>query len=242
VNLLYIVELVYNRFVCSVNSPITLHFIRSRWHLLHAFQFVYNVNSAITFFNQPPRGAVIGKFFSNLACYLKPMKVLACCFLPEKKLYGNCLHWCKYVRDFDGATQWLKATVPGQSVGLWTPASVIVAARRVGVSKCGARFETLFRGAWRNDSNQWCYKGEARKGDTKTSRAETSIDSTVKPNKLKNCNPSSLATQLPDLKGVTSVVPAECSTCSEVLSAVLVDTQSWKVCSCSNRLCFSRQK
>jgi len=49
VNLFYIVEFVYNRFVCNVNSLITLHFVRSRWHLLHASQFVYNFNSAITF-------------------------------------------------------------------------------------------------------------------------------------------------------------------------------------------------
>ena len=27
-------------------------------------------------------------------------------------LCGNCLYWCKYVRDVDGATQWSKATVP----------------------------------------------------------------------------------------------------------------------------------
>ena len=32
----------YNGFVCNVNSPITLHFVRSRWHLLHAFQFAFN--------------------------------------------------------------------------------------------------------------------------------------------------------------------------------------------------------
>jgi len=48
--------------------PITLHFVRSRWHLLHAFQFAYSVISAITFFIQSSRGAVIGKFCSYLAC------------------------------------------------------------------------------------------------------------------------------------------------------------------------------
>jgi len=32
VHLFYTVEFVYNSFVCNVNSPITLHFIRSRWH------------------------------------------------------------------------------------------------------------------------------------------------------------------------------------------------------------------
>jgi len=49
-NLFYIVEFVYNGFVCNINSPVTLHFVRARWHLLHAFQFAYNFNSAITFF------------------------------------------------------------------------------------------------------------------------------------------------------------------------------------------------
>jgi len=62
------VEFVYNGFVCNVNSPMTLHFVRSRWHLLHAFKFAYNVISATTFFTQSPRGAVIGKFCSYLAC------------------------------------------------------------------------------------------------------------------------------------------------------------------------------
>jgi len=61
---------------------------------------------------QSPRGAVTGKFCSYLACQLKGVKLLACCVLPDKKLYGNCLYWCKYVRDFDDATQCLKATVP----------------------------------------------------------------------------------------------------------------------------------
>ena len=42
----------YNGFVGNVNSPITLHFVRSRWHLLHAFRFACNVISAITFFMQ----------------------------------------------------------------------------------------------------------------------------------------------------------------------------------------------
>ena len=55
-------------FVCNVNSPTTLHFVRSRWHLSHAFQFAYDVISAITFFMQSPGGAVIGKFCSYLAC------------------------------------------------------------------------------------------------------------------------------------------------------------------------------
>jgi len=57
----------YNGFVCNVNSSITLHFVRSRWHLLHAFQFAYDVISAITFFMQSPRGSVIGKFCSYVA-------------------------------------------------------------------------------------------------------------------------------------------------------------------------------
>jgi len=68
VNLFYTVEFVYNGFVCNVNSPITLHFVRSRWHLSHAFQFACNVISAITFFMQSPRGALTGKLCSYLAC------------------------------------------------------------------------------------------------------------------------------------------------------------------------------
>jgi len=66
---------------------------------------------------------------------------------------------------------------------------------RAGVSKCGAQFETLlrgttqwFEGAFRLRVHQGVmieigrrYKGEARKGDTKTSQAETSMDSAVKP-------------------------------------------------------------
>jgi len=57
----YTVEFVYNGFLCDVNSPITLHFVWSRWYLLYAFQFAYNVNSAITFFMQSPRNDFIGK-------------------------------------------------------------------------------------------------------------------------------------------------------------------------------------
>jgi len=37
--LFYTLEFVYNGFICNVNSPIMLHFVRSRWDLLHAFQF-----------------------------------------------------------------------------------------------------------------------------------------------------------------------------------------------------------
>ena len=68
VNLFYTVEFVYNGFVYDVNSPIKLHFVPSRWHLLHAFQFACNVISAITFFMQSPRGALTGKLCSYLAC------------------------------------------------------------------------------------------------------------------------------------------------------------------------------
>jgi len=68
VNLFYTVEFVYNGFVCNVNSPMTLHFCRSRWNLSHAFQLAYDVISAKTFFMQSPRGAFIGKFCSYLAC------------------------------------------------------------------------------------------------------------------------------------------------------------------------------
>ena len=64
----YTVEFVCNGSVCNDNAPITLQFVRSRWHLLHAFQFDYNVNSAITFIMQSPRDAVIGRFYSYLAC------------------------------------------------------------------------------------------------------------------------------------------------------------------------------
>ena len=39
VNLFYTVEFVYNGFLCNANSPIALHFVWSRWHLLSAFQF-----------------------------------------------------------------------------------------------------------------------------------------------------------------------------------------------------------
>jgi len=62
-NLFYTVEFIYNAFVCNVNSPITLQFVRSGWHLLHAFQFANNNN-----FMQSPRGAVLGKFWRYLAC------------------------------------------------------------------------------------------------------------------------------------------------------------------------------
>ena len=61
VNLFYTVEFVYNGFICNVNSPLTLHFVRSRWHLSHAFQFACNVISAITFFMQSPRCTLTGK-------------------------------------------------------------------------------------------------------------------------------------------------------------------------------------
>ena len=54
---------------------------------------------------------------------------LACCVLPDEKLYGNRLYWCKYVRDINGATQRLKATVPDRRVWLPVPACVIVAVR-----------------------------------------------------------------------------------------------------------------
>jgi len=57
------------------------------------------------------------------------VKSLACCVIPDKKLYGNCLYWYKYVRDSDGTTQWLKATVPDRRVWIPTPACVIVAVR-----------------------------------------------------------------------------------------------------------------
>ena len=42
-NLFYAVEFVYNGFVRDVNLPVTLYFLRSRWHLLHAFQIAYTL-------------------------------------------------------------------------------------------------------------------------------------------------------------------------------------------------------
>jgi len=54
---------------------------------------------------------------------------LACCVLPDKKPYGNRGYWCKYIRDINGATQRLKATVPDRMVWLLAPACVIVAVR-----------------------------------------------------------------------------------------------------------------
>ena len=54
---------------------------------------------------------------------------LASCVLPDKKRYGNRLCSCKYIRDIDGATQRLKATVPDRRIWLPAPACVIVAVR-----------------------------------------------------------------------------------------------------------------
>ena len=54
---------------------------------------------------------------------------LACCVLPDKKLYGNRLCWCKYIRDINGAMQRLKATVPDRKVWLPAHACVIIAVR-----------------------------------------------------------------------------------------------------------------
>ena len=81
---------------------------------------------------------------------------------------------------------------------------------------CGAH-SVVCRTLWgcassHNDKNRWCQKGEVRKGDAKTSPAETSMDSAVKPNESKNynrLNNSSLARYIPDQKEGTSVVPAE---------------------------------
>jgi len=42
----------------------------------------------------------------------------------DKKLYGNGLYWCKYLRHFNGATQRLKAMVPDRSV--WLTASAML--------------------------------------------------------------------------------------------------------------------
>ena len=85
--------------------------------------------SAIAFFMQSPRVAVISKFCSYLACQLKGVMFLEYCVLPDKKLYGNRIYWCKYIRDINGVTQRLKATVPDRRVWLPVPACVIVAVR-----------------------------------------------------------------------------------------------------------------
>ena len=98
-------------------------------HLLYAFQFAYSVNSAIMFFMQSPRDDVKGKFCSYLACELKELKFLACCVLPDKKFYGNCFYWCKYVRDFDDVTQCVKSDGSGSYGWLPKPACVIAAVR-----------------------------------------------------------------------------------------------------------------
>ena len=45
---LYSVEFVYKGFACNVNSPMTLYFVRSRWHLLYVLYF----NSLITSIRQ----------------------------------------------------------------------------------------------------------------------------------------------------------------------------------------------
>ena len=78
---------------------------------------------------QSPRGALTGKFCSYLACWLTGVLFLACCVLPDKKPHGNRLYWCKYIRDINGATQSLKATVQDRRVWLPAPACVIVAVR-----------------------------------------------------------------------------------------------------------------
>jgi len=54
------------------------------------------------------------------------VRFLACCVLPDKKRYSNCLYWCKYVCDFDDTTQRLKATVPDRRVWHHTPECAMV--------------------------------------------------------------------------------------------------------------------
>jgi len=72
---------------------------------------------------------------------------LACCVLPDKIPYGNRGYWCKYERDINGATQWLKATVPDRMVWLPAPACVIVAQgiRRARRTKRGQAISTSVR-------------------------------------------------------------------------------------------------
>jgi len=48
VNLFYTVEFVYSGCVCNINSPITLHFVRSRWDLLQHFNSSKLVNQLKT--------------------------------------------------------------------------------------------------------------------------------------------------------------------------------------------------
>jgi len=77
---------------------------------------------------QSLRAAVIGKFCSYLACWLKEWSSWHVLF-SQTRNYGNCLYWCRYVRDVNGGAQTLKATVPDRRVWLPAPACVIVAVR-----------------------------------------------------------------------------------------------------------------
>jgi len=101
---------------------------------------------------------------------------------------------------------------------------------RAGVGKCGARLEILLRGPtqwcveiWggasrHNNRNRWCWKGEARKDVAKTSQAETSMDSAVKPKKIKELQLSSV----PRFYSGTSLTRYyKCCCCREVRYWVL---------------------
>ena len=95
------------------------------------FQFAYSLNSAITFFVEFPKGAVIGKSCTvvTLLASSRGWSSLRVLFSQTKKLDGSCLYWCKYVCDFDGARQCLKETFPDRKVWLPTRACVIFAVR-----------------------------------------------------------------------------------------------------------------
>jgi len=126
VNLFYTVEFVYNGFVCNVNSPITLHFVRSRWHLSHAFQFACNVISAITLCNLL-EVLLQANYVVTLLVNSRGWRSLHVVFSQTRN--GNRLYWCNYIRNIDGATQRLKAMVPDRRVWLPALACVIVAVR-----------------------------------------------------------------------------------------------------------------
>jgi len=86
--------------------------------------------------------------------------------------------------------------------------------------------------AWCNDRNRWCYK--ARPERLTPRPLQQRLQCTAPLNPIKQTittliNTSYLIRHLPDQKRVTSV--QQYLQRGEVLSAVLVDIQSWKVCS-----------